>query len=100
VAPGSLRLIDSCITQRKAQGPSRTYNESKEEEEHLEAQDVRGEVEGDAADVLVRQEQRREVHPVRVFVPEHVGLPTARALNKNTTAQAPILASLIDEFLN
>ena len=32
-----LRLIDSCITQLKAQGPSRTCNESKEEEkeEHL-----------------------------------------------------------------
>jgi len=28
-----LRLIDSCITQSKAQGPSRTCNESKEEEE-------------------------------------------------------------------
>ena len=28
-----LRLIDSCITQFKAQGPSRTCNESKEEEE-------------------------------------------------------------------
>jgi len=28
-----LRLVDSCITQRKAQGPSRTCNESKEEEE-------------------------------------------------------------------
>ena len=28
-----LRLIDSCITQLKAQGPSRTCNESKEEEE-------------------------------------------------------------------
>ena len=27
-----LRLIDSCITQREAQGPSRTCNESKEEE--------------------------------------------------------------------
>ena len=30
-----LRLIDSCITQLKAQGPSRTCNESKEEEKHL-----------------------------------------------------------------
>ena len=30
-----LRLIDSCITQRKAQGPSRTCNESKEEEEGI-----------------------------------------------------------------
>ena len=29
----SLRLNDSCITQLKAQGPSRTCNESKEEEE-------------------------------------------------------------------
>ena len=28
-----LRLIDSCLTQRKAQGPSRTCNESKEKEE-------------------------------------------------------------------
>ena len=28
-----LRLIDSCITQLKAQGPSRTCNERKEEEE-------------------------------------------------------------------
>ena len=27
-----VRLIDSCITQLMAQGPSRTYNESKEEE--------------------------------------------------------------------
>jgi hypothetical protein len=28
-----LRLIDSCVTQLKAQGPSRTCNESKEEED-------------------------------------------------------------------
>jgi hypothetical protein len=28
-----LRLIDSCITQPKAQGPSRIYNKSGEEEE-------------------------------------------------------------------
>ena len=28
-----LRFIDSCITQLKAQGPARTCNESKEEEE-------------------------------------------------------------------
>ena len=28
-------LIDSCITQLKAQGPSRTCNESKEEEEQV-----------------------------------------------------------------
>ena len=31
-----LRLIDSCITQVKAQGPSRTCTESKEEEEEEE----------------------------------------------------------------
>ena len=30
-----LRLIDSCITQLKAQGPSRTCNESKEDEEEV-----------------------------------------------------------------
>jgi len=30
-----LRLIDSCITQLKAQGPARTCNESKEEEKKV-----------------------------------------------------------------
>jgi len=30
---GGLGLIDSCITQLKAQGPSRTCNESEEEDE-------------------------------------------------------------------
>ena len=37
VSGSYLRLIDSCITQLKAQGPSRTCNESKEEEEEEEA---------------------------------------------------------------
>jgi len=32
-----LRLIDFCVTQLKAQGPSRTCNESKEKEEEGEA---------------------------------------------------------------
>jgi len=36
-----MRLIDSCITQLKAQGPSRTCNESKEEEEEVRG-DYRG----------------------------------------------------------
>jgi len=31
-----LRIVDLCITQLKAQGPSRTCNESKEEEEEEE----------------------------------------------------------------
>ena len=31
----SLRLVDSCSTQLKAQGPSRTCNESTEEEEEV-----------------------------------------------------------------
>ena len=35
-----LRLIDPCITQLKAQGPSRTCNESKEEEEKKEGRAV------------------------------------------------------------
>ena len=35
-----LRLIDSCFTQLKAQGPSRTCNESKEEEEARERRQV------------------------------------------------------------
>ena len=59
-----LRLIDSCITQLKAQGPSRTCNESKEEEG--------GYVEGEGAevDVLARERQRecRQAHP-DPFVP-------------------------------
>jgi len=37
-----LRLIDLCITQLKAQGPSRTCNESKEEEEEVLAVFVLG----------------------------------------------------------
>jgi len=37
VAGSYLRLIDSCITQLKAQGPSRTCNESQEEEKKNEA---------------------------------------------------------------
>jgi len=36
-----LRLMDSCITQLKDQGPSRTCNESKEEEEDAERVDAR-----------------------------------------------------------
>ena len=46
--PGSyLRLIDCCITPLKAQGPSRTCNERKEEEEegvegHLARRGARG----------------------------------------------------------
>ena len=35
-----LRLIDSCVTQLKAQGPSRTCNESKEEEEVVHSPEV------------------------------------------------------------
>ena len=40
-AGSSLRLIDSCITQLKAQGPSRTCNEIKEEEEEASGPDIR-----------------------------------------------------------
>ena len=38
-----LRLIDSCITWLKAQGPSRTCNESNEEEEEVEGPGLGGE---------------------------------------------------------
>jgi hypothetical protein len=37
-----LRLIDPCITQHKAQGPSRTCNESKKEEEEGTGYRVKG----------------------------------------------------------
>ena len=37
-----LRLIDSCITQLEAQGPSRTCNESKVEEGEEESGTARG----------------------------------------------------------
>ena len=37
-AGSCLRRIDSCIAQLKAQGPSRTCNESKEEEEDTACQ--------------------------------------------------------------
>ena len=53
-----LRLIDSCITQLKAQGPSGTCNESKEEAPDLGVtgggEDVEGvDVRGRALEVLV-----------------------------------------------
>ena len=35
-----LKLIDACITQLKAQGPCRTCNESKEEEESRVSEEV------------------------------------------------------------
>jgi len=41
VCPSTLRLLDSCITQLKAQGPSSTCNESKEEEEEDAGRDGR-----------------------------------------------------------
>jgi len=37
-----LRSIDSCITQLKASKPSRTFNESEDEEEQLPASRVEG----------------------------------------------------------
>ena len=36
-----LRLIDSCFTQIKAQGPSRTCHESKDEEEEFRPRGIR-----------------------------------------------------------
>ena len=51
-----LRLIDSCITQLKAQGPSRTCDESKEEEEEQVREGVR------EAGSKIRQEiDKREI---------------------------------------
>jgi len=46
-----LRLIDSCITQLKAHGPSRTCNESKEEEEAHTDLNLHGRRAGNAAPV-------------------------------------------------
>jgi len=43
-AGSHLRLIDSCITQLKAQGPSRTCNVSKEEVKKHTLEDSRAEV--------------------------------------------------------
>ena len=50
-----LRLIDSCITQLKAQGPARTCNESKEEED---GQPARG-AWPDAASFLINRARAR-----------------------------------------
>jgi len=57
-----LRFIDPCITQLKAQGPSRTCTESKEEEEDLQRVGV-------GVEKLVRQ-VRREGH--EACAPRHV----------------------------
>jgi len=46
-ATRNLRLIDSCVTQLKAQGASRTCNESNEEEEATRAVEDRGVADAD-----------------------------------------------------
>ena len=55
-----LRLIDSCITQLKAQGPSRTCDESKEEEEEGRdlAEERDAEVDGERHQEHVQPGQR------------------------------------------
>jgi len=47
-----LRLIDSCFTQLKAQGPSRTCDESKEEEEGVEM--------GEGVEQLMQEEREKQ----------------------------------------
>ena len=51
-----MRLIDSCITQLKAQGPSRACNESKEEEEG-----------GGGRTVTVQEERQEPFQKLRLF---------------------------------
>jgi len=63
-AGSCLRLTDSCITQLKDQGPSRTCNESKEEEE-----EVPGEVEVGGDDEEAFQRARLRVHHAREPAP-------------------------------
>ena len=88
-----LRLIDFCITQLKAQGPSRTCDESKEEEE-----DTLGDVTGGYAP---RQEQqlRRMVKRFRgglvfkahrlVYHPT-LGLRVIKKKKRSTSEAAPV----------
>jgi len=62
-----LRLIDSCITQLKAQGPSRTCNESKEEEVEggrVTSSTSGGDATGDSRETAGRQPPKAE--PVSV----------------------------------
>jgi len=60
-----LRLIDSCITQLKAQGPSRTCNESKEEEEGFRRGKPRAPWEA------ARLRDSGEQHPLIQLAPAH-----------------------------
>ena len=64
--PSYLSLIDSCITQLKAQGPSRTCNESKEDEEATTRQPLRLEWNEMAGDTIVDETGTKSgpVHPV------------------------------------
>ena len=54
-----MRLVDSCITQLKAPGPSRTCNESKEEEE----EDKHTETLGAKVVVLIGDSEAEKVPP-------------------------------------
>ena len=60
------RLIDSCITQLKAQGPSRTCNESKEEEGVSRISEGRIPGSGFRIQDLVRQGSQKPVLVLRV----------------------------------
>ena len=61
-----MRRIDSCVTQRKAQGPSRTCNDSKEEDEEEEEEEEEEEDLPDAAAeaVLDADGARHRVVPI------------------------------------
>ena len=58
-----LRLIDACITQLQAQGPSRTCNESKAEEEEEDLVALEGALARVRAHVLGVRGRVGEEHP-------------------------------------
>ena len=79
-----LRLTDSCITQLKAQGPSRTCNESKEEEEgvtHM-GHEVPNELDPEG-------EREEDIHPEQKRHPENLagGLGFRVYYFRTTTSQ-------------
>jgi hypothetical protein len=78
-----LRLIDFCITQLKAQGPYRTCNESKEEEE-------------DFTEIVFRVEGFPSITPLEtVITSDSVSFdPTSFSFQKSANGGAPAVVSV------
>ena len=94
-ADSYLRFIDSCITQLKAQGPSRTCNESKKEEEKFQHRADVGPV---VRVALSSVEAVRHAHHGRVGAREERGGALVSVVARHFQRGAPLEHHLSEGF--